>query len=69
MARVAAHHATDPQGASAAAADLGLGHETTNPSQLIRWTVHEPAYPTPEDAAVGGPSSGTRKPEYRLGDP
>ena len=37
-------------------ADLGLGHETTIPSQQIRWAVDEPACPTPEDAAGAGPS-------------
>ena len=45
------------------AADLGLGHEATIPSQRVRWTVDEPACPTPEDAAVGGPSSRARQPD------
>ncbi len=47
-------------------AELGLGHETTIPNQQIRWTVDEPACPTPEDAAVGGPSSRARPPPGRL---
>ncbi len=47
-------------------ADLGLGHETTIPNQRIRWTVDEPACPTPEDAAVGGPSSRARQPDRLL---